>query len=99
MFRGCFWVALAILGLSVLAIACGSGDATDSRPSVVEAKEAGWQREVEPCQNAESFPELYEGVAMEEIGGGDCAFYYSPEVLEREVDCDKYPFLVACLQN
>ena len=63
------WLMLAL----VLLMACGA-----AQPTVEDAIEAGWQREVEPCSNAVDWPSLYEGVAMERLEGGQCAFYYPP---------------------
>ena len=51
----------------------------ESEISVAEAVAGGYTREVEPCSNKDAFPEGYEGVAVEELGGGDCAFYYPPD--------------------
>ena len=57
----------------VLLVACGT-----AQPTVQEATDAGWQREVKPCSNAVIWPSLYEGVAMERLEDGMCAFYYPP---------------------
>ncbi len=62
---------LAIGFIVMLIMACST-----VQPTVEEAIEAGWQREVEPCSNAVNWPELYKGVAMERLTNGDCAFYY-----------------------
>ena len=61
-----------ILGLMLL-VACGT-----AQPTVADAVEAGWQREVEPCSNALTWPALYVGVVMERLGDSECAFYYPP---------------------
>lgn len=80
MFRSRLWLMPVILSMCVFAVSCG-WSSYESRPSVAEAKDAGWQREVEPCKNSELFPGRFENAAIEELGGGDCAYYWEEKLI------------------
>ena len=70
-----------VVSVTVLVTACGGSTeiATKIPVTVAQATAEGWQREEEPCSNRRLLPDFYVDVPFEELGGGVCAFYYSPD--------------------